>query len=45
MDWIRIIIGLFSEEDDVSEIFTVIFLGEICLLFIALVIWIIYILL
>lgn len=42
---IGIIIGLFSEEDDVSEIFTVIFLGEICLLFIALVIWIIYILL
>ena len=42
---IGIIIGLFSEEDDVSEIFTVIFLGEICLLFIALVTWFIYILL
>mgnify|MGYP000954634489 FL=1 len=41
---IGIVIGIFNEDDDISNICSVIFLGEICLLFIVLIIWSIYIL-
>lgn len=41
---IGIVIGIFNDEDDISRICLVIFLGEICLLFIVLIIWAIYIL-
>lgn len=40
---IGIVIGVFNDEEDVSRICSAIFLGEICLLFIALIIWAIYI--
>lgn len=41
---IGIAIGVFNDDEDISRICSVIFLGEICLLFIALIIWAIYIL-
>lgn len=41
---IGIVIGVFNEDDDISKICSVIFLGEMCLLFIVLIIWSIYIL-
>lgn len=40
---IGIVIGVFNDEEDISRICSAIFLGEICLLFIALIIWAIYI--
>lgn len=41
---IGIVIGVFNGDDDISKICSVIFLGEMCLLFIVLIIWSIYIL-
>lgn len=40
---IGIVIGVFNDEEDISRICSAIFLGEICLLFIALIIGAIYI--